>query len=421
MLQSSWDLQKYFSDCKEVLSLINEKKKCIPDESGRDAQSVAQLQRRHATFEENDLKTLGDRVRAIRDEAGQLVGLYAGERAQDIKDRQVEVENEWNSLRQLVDVRKRKLNDMNDLYKFFNMARDLMMWMETQMREMRNEDKPRDVSGVELLINNHKSLKAEIDARDENFTICINLGREILSRAHPRQYEVKDKCVQLCLQKDEIDDQWKERWEHLELILEVYQFARDAAVAEHYLIAAEPYLLNDDLGETLDQVEQLIKKHETFVKSILAQEERFNALRKLTRLEEKFLKADKVDPKQREQDKLEMAKKRTQVYLEEFKTVDEKEKELNLKLEQERLVKEAQDRVKREQEELEREREAKLLLKENAADVFDAAKAIASVGATVASTSRTLGSPSSQAKQGKKTTTRILVQVLTLQFMKNQD
>lgn len=395
MLQASWELQKFFSDCKEVLSLIDEKKKCIPDEAGRDAQSVAQLQRRHATFEENDLITLGQRVSQIKEEAGKLYGLYAGDRAKDIKDRELEVENEWNNLRAQVDQRKKQLNDMSDLFKFFNMARDLMMWMETQMREMKNEDKPRDVSGVELLINNHKSLKAEIDARAENFTICINLGREILSRVHPRQYEVKDKCVQLCLQKDEIDDQWKERWEHLELILEVYQFARDAAVAEHYLIAAEPYLLNDDLGETLDQVEQLIKKHETFVKSILAQEERFNALRKLTRLEEKFLAADKVDAKQREQDKASLNNKRMEIYLEEFKTMDEKEKELQAKLEQERLVKEAAERAKREVE-LEKEKAAQ---RQQAADVFDAAKAIAQVGATVASTSRSHGSPATLPKQ----------------------
>ena len=48
----------------------------------------------------------------------------------------------------------------------------------------------RDVSGVELLMNNHQSLKAEIDAREENFAICINLGRDLLNRNHYRQEEV---------------------------------------------------------------------------------------------------------------------------------------------------------------------------------------------------------------------------------------
>jgi hypothetical protein len=31
-------------------------------------------------------------------------------------------------------------------------------------------------------------------------------------------------------------------------VLEVYQFARDAAVAEAWLIAQEPYLLSQELG-----------------------------------------------------------------------------------------------------------------------------------------------------------------------------
>lgn len=75
------------------------------------------------------------------------------------------------------------------------------------------------------------------------------------------------------------------RWEHLQLILEVYQFARDAAVAEAWLVAHEPYLLGDHYGDTLDTVEILIKKHEAFEKSAATQEERFAALERLTTFE----------------------------------------------------------------------------------------------------------------------------------------
>lgn len=62
----------------------------------------------------------------------------------------------------------------------------------------------------------------------------------------------------------------------------MYQFARDAAVAEAWLIAQEPYLMSAELGHTIDEVENLIKKHEAFEKSAAAQEERFTALRRLT-------------------------------------------------------------------------------------------------------------------------------------------
>lgn len=66
------------------------------------------------------------------------------------------------------------------------------------------------------------------------------------------------------------------------VVLEVYQFARDAAVAEAWLIAQEPYLMSSELGHTIDEVENLIKKHEAFEKSAAAQEERFSALERLT-------------------------------------------------------------------------------------------------------------------------------------------
>jgi len=141
------------------------------------------------------------------------------------------------------------------------------------------------VSGVELLMNNHQSLKAEIDAREDNFTVCFRLGKELLSRNHYASNEIKEKVIALTNQRNGMLHRWEERWEHLQLILEVYQFARDAAVAEAWLVAQEPYLLSRELGHTIDEVENLIKKHEAFEKSASAQEERFIALERPTTFE----------------------------------------------------------------------------------------------------------------------------------------
>lgn len=67
--------------------------------------------------------------------------------------------------------------------------------------------------------------------------------------------------------------------------MEVYQFARDAAVAEAWLNAQVPYLKSRNFGRNLEEVITLIKKHEAFEKSALAQDERFLALEKLTNFE----------------------------------------------------------------------------------------------------------------------------------------
>lgn len=83
-----------------------------------------------------------------------------------------------------------RLGDTSDLFRFMNMVRDLLVWIEEVKREMHSHERPRDVSGVELLMNNHQSLKAEIDTREENFRACLALGRQLLERNHYASGEV---------------------------------------------------------------------------------------------------------------------------------------------------------------------------------------------------------------------------------------
>lgn len=106
-------------------------------------------------------------------------------------------------------------------------------------------------------------------------------------------------------------DKWEDRWEWLRLgktltfcrphpltssklnvylcvcvcvptVLEVHQFSRDAGVAESWLLGQEPYLSSREIGQNVDEVEKLIKRHEAFEKSAATWEERFSALERLT-------------------------------------------------------------------------------------------------------------------------------------------
>ncbi|XP_017777112.1 PREDICTED: spectrin beta chain isoform X3 [Nicrophorus vespilloides] len=285
MLAASRELHKFFHDCKDVLGRIVEKHVAMSDELGRDAGSVSALVRKHQNFMQ-DLQTLQSQVQQIQEESRKLQSAYAGDRAREITNREAEVVSAWMNLQGACEQRKLKLGDTGDLFRFFNLVRTLMQWMDDVVRQMNTGEKPRDVSGVETLMTNHQSLKAEVDAREDNFTGCVSLGKELLSRGHYASTEIKEKLLALSNQRNSLLHRWEERWENLQLILEVYQFARDAAVAEAWLIAQEPYLMSTELGHTIDDVENLIKKHEAFEKSAAAQEERFGALEKLTTLEQ---------------------------------------------------------------------------------------------------------------------------------------
>merc|ERR1712223_1589362 len=302
MLEASRELHKYFHDCKDVLGRIFEKKNSMPDELGRDGGSVSALQRKHANFLQ-DLQGLQAQVTAIQEESAKLQAAYAGDKAMEITNREREVVRAWLEIQNIGESRKSKLNDTSDLFKFFAMVRNLILWMDDLMRQMKTSEKPRDVSGVELLMNNHQGHKAEIEARQDNFEDCKGLGKELLSRNHYASNEIKEKLNELINMSNEMHHRWEERWEHLQLILEVYQFARDAAVAEAWLMAQDPYLKSEELGQTIDEVENLIKKHEAFEKAAAAQEERFAALERLTTFELKELrrKQDEAEEERRRQ------------------------------------------------------------------------------------------------------------------------
>lgn len=66
-------------------------------------------------------------------------------------------------------------------------------------------------------MNNHQSLKAEIDAREENFNACISLGRDLLNRKHYASSEIEKKLIKLTTERAEMMRRWEDRWEYLQL------------------------------------------------------------------------------------------------------------------------------------------------------------------------------------------------------------
>ncbi|CAB1312786.1 unnamed protein product, partial [Coregonus sp. 'balchen'] len=272
ILAASFELHKFYHDAKEILNRILDKHKKLPEELGRDQNTVETLQRMHTTFE-HDIQALGTQ------------SAYAGDKADDIQKREGEVLEAWRTLLEACEGRRVRLLDTGDKFRFFSMVRDLMLWMEDVIRLIEAQEKPRDVSSVELLMNNHQGIKAEIDARNDSFTNCIELGKSLLARKHYALEEIKEKLLQLTDKRKDMIDKWEDRWEWLRLVLEVHQFGRDAGVAESWLLGQEPYLSSREMGQNVDEVEKLIKRHEAFEKSAATWEERFSALERLTTME----------------------------------------------------------------------------------------------------------------------------------------
>uniref|UniRef100_A0A8C2B5X4 Spectrin beta chain n=1 Tax=Cyprinus carpio TaxID=7962 RepID=A0A8C2B5X4_CYPCA len=280
-LKASYDLLKYFDDGKELVAHIEEKKNELPDDLGEDFSKAESFHRMHAAFE-RAISSLGKQVKQFQETATRLYAQYAGDQATAIQATEKEVVEAWNGLLAACAGRRKQLEDTADKFRFFTMVRDLLAWMESIIQQIETQEKPRDVSSVELLMKYHQGIRAEIETRGPKFNQCVELGRALLKRKHKDSEEINEKLMQLVEKRKEMMLKWDERWDWLRLLLEVCQFARDASVAEAWLIAQEPYVASRDLGETVDEVEKLLKRHEAFEKSTATWEERFSALERLT-------------------------------------------------------------------------------------------------------------------------------------------
>ncbi|XP_017158077.1 spectrin beta chain, erythrocytic isoform X2 [Poecilia reticulata] len=284
LLTASYDLLKYFDDGKELVTQIHEKQKELPEDVGDDFSKAESFHRMHAAFE-RDITALGKQVQQFQETALRLRAQYAGDKQDAIQAMEREVVEAWKGLLDASDGRRAELVDTAEKFRFFSMVRDLMAWMESTIQQIETQEKPRDVSSVELLQKYHQGIRSEIETRSAKFTDCIDLGKSMLTRKHRDSAEIKEKLVQLMEKRQEMMFKWDDRWDWLRLLLEVCQFARDASVAEAWLIAQEPYVTSRDLGQSVDEVEKLLKRHEAFEKSTATWEERFSALERLTTLE----------------------------------------------------------------------------------------------------------------------------------------
>ncbi|XP_014999377.3 spectrin beta chain, erythrocytic isoform X1 [Macaca mulatta] len=284
LLAASYDLHRYFYTGAEILGLIDEKHRELPEDVGLDASTAESFHRVHTAFE-RELHLLGVQVQQFQDVATRLQTAYAGEKAEAIQNKEQEVSAMWQALLDACAGRRTQLVDTADKFRFFSMARDLLSWMDSIIRQIETQERPRDVSSVELLMKYHQGINAEIETRSKNFSACLELGESLLQRQHQASEEIREKLQQVTSRRKEMNEKWEARWERLRMLLEVCQFSRDASVAEAWLIAQEPYLASGDFGHTVDSVEKLIKRHEAFEKSTASWAERFAALEKPTTLE----------------------------------------------------------------------------------------------------------------------------------------
>ncbi|EFX83271.1 LOW QUALITY PROTEIN: hypothetical protein DAPPUDRAFT_239996 [Daphnia pulex] len=274
-LVAAGEIHRFNRDVAESLSRIQEKYVAIPDDLGRDLDSVLGLIRRHENFE-TDLVALEAQLQVCIHHNIQSWWMirpnykwhtaYPGGNAGHIRAQQALVIESWTTLQERMARRKEELQDSFVFQRFLTTVRDLVTWSSGLVANMSSTEKVHDANEAQALRAEHDRLKGEIEAREDVFSSAVQAGETMIQEEHYSAAEIKDRLIQLLQEREKLHAIWQQ--------------CRGRSIWTSYWIFnfSEAALLGTDLGSTAEEVMAQFKKHEAFDKLVQAQDERLALL-----------------------------------------------------------------------------------------------------------------------------------------------
>lgn len=215
------------------------------------------------------------------------------DRANAINENLQKARDHWETLIRNARERKEGLDRSYNLHRFLADYKELVEWIKGMKVLISASELAKDVAGAEALLESHQEHKGEIDARNDSFEQTAENGQKLLDERIKESDEIRSCLNTLASEKANLTNLWEERRILYEQCMDLQLFYRfwtasinaivficyrDTEQAETWMTKQEAFLTNDDLGDSLDSVESLLKKHEDFEKSLAAQEEKIHAL-----------------------------------------------------------------------------------------------------------------------------------------------
>uniref|UniRef100_W4VRA2 Putative karst n=1 Tax=Corethrella appendiculata TaxID=1370023 RepID=W4VRA2_9DIPT len=286
-LDGAKQVHVYDRTADETIQWIIEKlSNVLSDDYGHDLETIQALVRTHERFE-TELGAVKDQVESVTSEAEKLADTFpdAKEHIEVKRDETIEA---WSDLLEKTNQRKEKLKQAEQLQAYFDEYRDLMAWINEMLAQITAPELAKDVAGAEALIAKIREQHTEVVSRTDAFDRFYKAGKKLIDDKHFLANEVQEKIAVLQQRKKLLDTTLIKRTEIYELNLDTQKFLREAEDTENWIISRQVMLKDGKLGDSIAQVEDLIRKHEDFEKTIAAQEEKILTVKRITLLEKRF-------------------------------------------------------------------------------------------------------------------------------------
>ena len=171
-------------------------------------------------------------------------------------------------------LREEKLRQNQQIQRYFDDYRELMAWSSELVAKMTSPDLAGDLAGAETLISRHKEIRAEMESRMDSFRRFQTSGEQLVQQGHFMSTEILDKISVLNSRKEKMMESWRLREELYTQHLDYLVWCKETDSVESWISSREPTIKDGNIGHSIDEVEELIKKQADFEGAILAQEDK---------------------------------------------------------------------------------------------------------------------------------------------------
>ncbi|XP_027134554.1 spectrin beta chain, non-erythrocytic 5 [Larimichthys crocea] len=291
-LQRAEECHRFYQDLADSLTLIQERQKSIPDDVAKDLRGVMSQLRKHEALL-HELAITEQQLKEQLDAVDTILDLCTPQLKRRLEEVQQEVIEQWEDLRQHAEQRDEELKLACQRYLFLNTAQDYFLWCSQLISAMAAEESISDVATADLQLVQHQQLWAEMEARQETYQQALDMGEELQIQDRTNRKEVSEKLEALQAERDKLEEQWNKKQSWLEIVHLEQVFYRDMNNIDKMSSSQEILLKNSTLGNTVDETEGLIKRHEAFEKLLSSQEDKLSSLKELAERLRKQLSREK--------------------------------------------------------------------------------------------------------------------------------
>ncbi|XP_056249803.1 spectrin beta chain, non-erythrocytic 5 [Seriola aureovittata] len=291
-LQRAEECHRFYQDLTDALTLIKERQKSIPDDIAKDLRGVMSQLRKHEALL-HELAATEQQLQEQLDAVDPILDLCTPQLKLRLQDVQQELVERWEELRLHTEQREEELKLACQRYLFLNTAQDYLLWCSQLIGAMAAEESISDVATADLQLAQHQQLWAEMEARQETYQQALDVGEELQTHDRNNRKEVVEKLDALQAERDKLEHQWNKKQSWLETVHLEQVFYRDVNSMDKTSSSQEILLQNGTLGNTVDETEGLIKRHEAFEKLLSSQDDKLSALKELAERLKKQLSREK--------------------------------------------------------------------------------------------------------------------------------